>query len=344
LKNGLLVYSNKYELFNLGDYVQSLAARQFLGPVDVHVCRESLDTYAGEEIRLILNGWFTHEPDHWPPSDRIRPLFVSFHVNSVARRELTNERSIAYLKRWSPIGCRDHGTVQLLRGFGVDAYFSGCLTTTLGRTWMRGPSDGSIYFVDPHFDFGRDARSVARYARELASHFRTIAALSTRMFGNRQLRSLLKSAAFFRCYRALFTPETLLRATYIRQELPNSGFRDDAAKFARAEDLLRRYSAAKFVVTSRIHCALPCLGIGTPVLYVEDQGQPETSRCRLEGLRELLNVVRHDGGRLQCDLATGPIGPCFSFENKKDFRVLAEDLSKRCEAFLGSADDRAGVA
>lgn len=35
-----------------------------------------------------------------------------------------------------------------------------------------------------------------------------------------------------------------------------------------AKYLIRKYAKAKLVVTSRIHCALPCLGIETPVIFV----------------------------------------------------------------------------
>ncbi|WP_264821067.1 polysaccharide pyruvyl transferase family protein [Acinetobacter schindleri] len=32
--------------------------------------------------------------------------------------------------------------------------------------------------------------------------------------------------------------------------------------------MLEKYSTAKLVITSRIHCALPCLAMGTPVIYI----------------------------------------------------------------------------
>ncbi|MGI9297601.1 MAG: polysaccharide pyruvyl transferase family protein [Gammaproteobacteria bacterium] len=40
-----------------------------------------------------------------------------------------------------------------------------------------------------------------------------------------------------------------------------------AAKTALAESLLSEYAAAELVVTSRLHCALPCVAMGVPVLY-----------------------------------------------------------------------------
>ena len=70
MKNGLLVYSSEYEYVNIGDYVQSLAAKQFFDGIDEFICREKLHEYAGEDVKLILNGWFTHKPDNWPQIGR----------------------------------------------------------------------------------------------------------------------------------------------------------------------------------------------------------------------------------------------------------------------------------
>jgi hypothetical protein len=156
------------------------------------------------------------------------------------------------------------------------------------------------------------------------------------MFGRKDIKSLLKSSAFYSSYRELFTDETLATAVYIHQEVAAAESGDHEARFARAEDLLLKYSSANFVVTSRIHCALPCLGIGTPVLYVENQRQPETSWCRLSGLRELLHVVRYEDGELHSDFGDGKFAPELAFHNKDDYRVLADKLSAQCEAYVRS--------
>ena len=43
---------------------------------------------------------------------------------------------------------------------------------------------------------------------------------------------------------------------------------DPEARLAMAERLLELYARARLVVTSRLHCALPCLALGTPVLFM----------------------------------------------------------------------------
>src|SRR3954466_1137940 len=57
----------------------------------------------------------------------IRPIFISFHIN---KPEILTAEAGEDLKRYGPIGCRDWTTVDLLMSHGVDAFFSGCVTTT----------------------------------------------------------------------------------------------------------------------------------------------------------------------------------------------------------------------
>ena len=84
MKFGLLTYAENKRFFNVGDYIQSLAARQYLPSVDCHINREELGAYKGDPVKLIMNGWFTHNAANWVPAPSIDPLFVSFHVNNTA--------------------------------------------------------------------------------------------------------------------------------------------------------------------------------------------------------------------------------------------------------------------
>ena len=106
------------------------------------------------------------------------------------------------------------------------------------------------------------------------------------------------SVPSYRCYIKVFDSKVLEEAIYVNHDVCDTDFADENSKFEFARGLLFKYAAAKFVVTSRIHCALPCLGLETPVLYVEDIHAPLTSNCRMPGLRELLHVIRYDNGKM----------------------------------------------
>jgi hypothetical protein len=102
---------------------------------------------------------------------------------------------------------------------------------------------------------------------------------------------------------------------------------------AEAKRLVERYARAGLVITSRIHCALPCLGLGTPVVYVYDGLQPEVSSCRMKGLLDLFNVVTWTGKRLRNDIAGYQdrlISNTNAPANKSDWKPYAERLAEHC--------------
>lgn len=130
---GLLCYGT----WNIGDEIQSLAARQFLPNVDVLVDRDALGGHRFDErTRLIMNGWWLHGED-WPPSDHnLRPLLTSMffdHRHPVVRDAVLSPSGRAFLEENGPVGARDLDTLAFLEGEGIPSYFSGCLTLTLQR-------------------------------------------------------------------------------------------------------------------------------------------------------------------------------------------------------------------
>ena len=116
MKNALLVVSTGVGgKINIGDYIQAVAAAQFLPSVDAFIERETeLSEYEGEKIRMIMNGWYMNHPENWPPSPLIRPLFVALHINKCGLPAFLSTDSVNYLKTHEPIGCRDTNTVRLL--------------------------------------------------------------------------------------------------------------------------------------------------------------------------------------------------------------------------------------
>ena len=102
----------------------------------------------------------------FPYHPNIRPLFISFHVN---RLEMLTEEGLDYLRRYGPVGCRDWTTVFLLLSAGVDAFFSGCVSTTLDALFpardaaYRG--GGTVGVIDlPSGAAAPDASTVRAYS------------------------------------------------------------------------------------------------------------------------------------------------------------------------------------
>lgn len=83
MKEALLKYDFTDHGLNIGDYIQSLAAKQFLNNQDpILISREALNEYDGEQVKLIMNGWFLMNGENFPPSEKITPLLVSHHINT----------------------------------------------------------------------------------------------------------------------------------------------------------------------------------------------------------------------------------------------------------------------
>jgi len=87
-----------------------------------------------EKTWLISNGWFMRRnfagPVDFPYPKNVLPLMISFHIQDP---DVLTEEVVTELKRIEPIGCRDWTTVYRLRDFGIKAFFSGCVTTTVGQ-------------------------------------------------------------------------------------------------------------------------------------------------------------------------------------------------------------------
>ena len=77
----------------------------------------------GRHGRPLFDGRHT-----FPYHPHVRPLFVSFCVDEA---EVLSDEALAYLRRYGPVGCRDWTTVFLLLSAGVDAFFTGSITTTV---------------------------------------------------------------------------------------------------------------------------------------------------------------------------------------------------------------------
>ncbi|WP_445738571.1 polysaccharide pyruvyl transferase family protein [Mariniflexile sp.] len=305
MKYGLLTYDENNRFFNVGDNIQSLAAKQFLPKVDAYVNREKLADYKGPKLKLIMNGWFTHNIHNWVPSEDILPVFVSFHMNNTAAPGMLSDKGITYLKKHEPIGCRDQFTADTLKAKGIDAYFTGCLTLTLDSYKVDDSlRDDKVYIVDPLYSYPRPEKI-----------FYNVKAT---------VRNILNGTAFQlskkkKHLKKFISDELLNSAEFINQEPPSNTYTDEE-KFEMAEILLKKYAKAKLVITSRIHCALPCLALGTPVIFVNGFDSFVDS-CRFDGILELFN-------RIDINSKTGEFTSNFDLKGKIDKNTIIKNLEK----------------
>lgn len=273
-KYGLL----KSTALNLGDEVQSAVLRPFLPRVDEYLDGAYLHKVkSNEKIKLVIHGCFNTYGSHWPPSPCIEPLITSLHIGENVRDAFTSRESVEYFKQYEPIGCRDLPTADLLRSKGVATYFSGCITFLLER--YEGPRTEETIVSDLHEKALRlipervlKASVVLRHGEGVPWE-RIASTLSTL---SPTLHALVKRS------------KVHLVVGRVQQELVRAG--ETSARTERrlveARNLLSRYARAKLVVTSRLHGALPCVALGTPVILIPNS----PSDSRLPGL---VGYTRH---------------------------------------------------
>ena len=157
-------------------------------------------------------------------------------------------------------------------------------------------------------------------------------------------RPYYKAVCFYKAYSKKFDKKLLLDAEYITHWLDvdmSTGTNDQLLDIA--ESLVRKYAAAKMVITSRIHCGLPSLGMGTPVVFIANEEVISESGSfntpgRLGGLLELFRVLNISGGRFSTEDSVFASIDKFTedtrFVNKDDWKKYAEKLDKACTRFM----------
>lgn len=333
-KRALLVVSEGVnDKINIGDYIQAVAAKQFIGDKYIFIERETqLRKYAGESVKIIMNGWFMDNPDEFPPSDKIIPLFVAFHINKLGLPGLVRKECIEYYKKYEPIGCRDTNTVKILKEKGVNAYFSGCLTLTLGLKYKSKEKDDKYYFVDPFFlkiNLFKHPLLLIRTIYSLIRKWKIIKEINKKDGNN-----LLMSGLFYSIYSRAFTDNVMLKSEFINQYNYDiqKKYRNDDEKLKYAENLIQKYSKAKMVITSRIHCALPCLGLETPVVFITYNGIGDD---RLSGLNEFFkNIILWDNFKLVLSKNFIKYGEDNIPDNGEKYKKYTNSLIDVCKKFF----------
>ena len=161
-----------------------------------------------------------------------------------------------------------------------------------------------------------------------------------------KLRPYYKAAIFLCTYAKKFDVDMLLRAHYVTHwvDVDMSGAVTNDDLLNTAEKLIKDYASASMVITSRIHAGLPCLGLNTPVVFIESEevtsdGGTFNTPGRLGGLLDFFRtLVLYKGEFTTSDEVFAGIGKiCGStvFRNKETWKPYAEALAERVSYFMG---------
>lgn len=357
MKTGVIVRSPLGKTKNIGDYIQSVSQEQFFDHVDYCIEREKMDEFKSDEkVKVIMGAWFMTQPEHFPPSDSIDPLFVSFHMFPGRAERMLSPKGIECLKAHEPIGARDIKTKEILEEHGIKSYFSSCLTLTLGYKYKDTEKTNDIYFVDPYYELGGGKHTGKRQFVDAAllavKHWRKICKFHKNFRNERStglsrfsktLDRILMCASFYDSYSKSFSDEILLNAKYIKHRIDVSGMSEDEI-FDYTRKLIRTYAKAKLVVTSRLHCGLPCLGIETPVIFVTSSALEKgktRGAGRLSGNLELMNYASWTTGEvilvspnLKNVAVNGKLSPQKIAPNPEQYKTYRDQLFNRVKNFI----------
>jgi len=236
---------------NIGDTLQGLAAKAFLPDNAEPADREALSELDKKTPAvLIANGWYMHRWDKFPPPEIVKPIYTSVHI---ARTQMLAEKKILdHFKTNAPIGCRDQKSLLYFLGWGVPAYYSSCLTiTTQPRAEINTTGEGEFILVDNMDHVVPD--DVLNKLEEL--------------FGHKFIRISHDS---------------------ISSNMPFEEYANETTD--RMNSLLKRYCKAALVVTTKIHCALPCLGMRANVMLIH----PDPKDFRLDTVKRYMKIYSYD--------------------------------------------------
>lgn len=361
---GVLVCSPGSEGKNIGDYIQSVAQEQFLPKRYCYVERESLNTFHSDgKTNVIMNGWFMWNPSAFPPSDDINPLFVSFHIVPAVANAMLTKNGVEYLRKYQPIGARDLGTQKILQEHGVASYFSGCLTLTLGRSFKQDKKMGGVIFVDPYYPIAGMRLSLFNlleylkcFWRLLKNYSKAVKLKDIFVVENRTIFRFLSSsferlycaANFYDYYKHSFSDEVLFSSEYITHNIDARLYNNNDEWMEAAKELIKKYASAKLVITSRIHCGLPCLGVETPCIFVTSDvlsGNKLRSAGRFGGLLDLFHVVKWtpEGlkgitDEMKALFDSGKVDVNTAISIRREYKALSEKLTKTVTDFIQNID------
>lgn len=261
---------------NIGDDIQSYAAARLLPQVDYYIEREHMDVFRPKEkepVNAIINGWLMNNKLGWPISPCINPLYISMHFQE-------NDDLLVGEDFLKGVGAED-----LIEKGPVGARDTGTLHM-LERNGIPGYFSGCVTLTLPQ---------MPRHENE--KPYVCLTDISE------------EAAAYVRNQY----PELDFRTIeHVPNKLPALVEKDAPwpERLKKVEELLEIYQNASAVITTRLHCAMPCLALGTPVLLLQDDVLFDPSR--LDGLSELAHTAKTSDfiqGQVRYDLASPPANP-----------------------------------
>lgn len=286
MKYGLIIFENTE---NLGDDIQSYAAMQFLPRVDYIIEREHIDDFypkTGEKVATILSGWYLYSHLNWPPSPYLYALPISIHFDT---------------EKYTVLG------KKLTENNVING---------LGKEWLL--------HNEPIGARDLDTQELI-INNGIKSYFSGCLTLTLQPYNNIEKHNSVVVIDVGKQIEKYLSEKARIPFVNKTHKMPmhNYTFKE---RMTLVEERLKFYQGASLVITKRLHAALPCLALGTPVLLIVE----EYISNRIKTYCNYLNFISEK------ELLEGKCK--YSFTNPPDnpnlYRECAEILKQICNDYI----------
>ena len=283
---------------NIGDDIQSYAASVWLPSVDYMVDIEELDSFEAEDdepVATIMSAWYMWQKWNWPPSKYVYPLWIGFHYNDIQRG-----RPRGMPSKFEYLTGPGYEYLKKYEPIGCRDYY------TQERMKERGISNyfsGCVTLTLPK-------REIQKPKREY------IVLVDV----GEQVEEAVK--------KQLHGTDIEIKVVAPTRVDPSTNLSWETRK-REVEHMLDLYQNAKCVLAFRLHCALPCLALETPVLLVRES----FGSVRFKPYKKWMHTAYPQqviNGEFKDFLLNPP-------ENPPDYKPVREQLQKTITDFIEQA-------
>lgn len=290
MKFGLMV---KKETKNIGDDIQAYAVKRFLPRIDYYVDMNHMDEFIPdkeEKVAVIINGWFLQYTLNWPPSPYIKPLPISMHF--------TNKDWF-----WDTTDRAYH-----LQGYGLE------------------------YLKDIEPIGCRDSHTQKLLdSKGIKTEYTGCMTLTIPKFQKIEKQDYICAVDVSEKVIEQIKKTTDMEVKIVTHTVPEDYHKLSWEKrMENVEELLKLYQGARAVISYRLHCALPCLAIGTPTILLNEEYRND----RFGDYTAYIESCKEE------DFVSGKI--IYDYKNvsthSDKWKELRDNLIKKCEDFAKEAE------
>lgn len=294
MKYGLLYYK---DTGNIGDDIQSYAAEQFLPKIDYMIDRESLEKFSPnkkEWVSVIMNAWYIHDGLNFNFSPYIRPLFVSMHLK----------------------------------------YFETYRGTTIGSDYINNPVKKKFLKYSPIGVRDMHTKKILDKL-DIPNYFSGCLTLTLNKFKDVKKGNYIVTVGLIEEEIEYIKKNTNQKVINIIQDIPKGSLNELTWDKRRenVEKILKTYQGASMVITSKLHCSLPCLALEVPVLLLYDS-ESQDIKNRIGAYKKYLNHIDRKKF-LNTKIDFNNIR-----ENPKEYLKLRKELIIKCKTFINNTEKK----